>query len=101
MGTASVQQQVVALPAATSAALPQRARCPPPRQARQRGRSERFQRGGVEEKRHDADEGDAVTVGPGFFVGVAGHDDLPEVVADVAERKGFLFALFIVRNVPC
>ena len=62
---------------------------------------QRFQRSGVEEKGHDADEGDAVAVGPGLFVWIAGHNDLPEVVADVTERESLLFALFVVRDVPC
>ena len=65
------------------------------------GSLQRFQRAGVEEKWHDAYEGDAVAVGPGFFVGIAGYDDLSEVVADVTEREGFLFALFAVGDVPC
>jgi len=39
---------------------------------------QRFQRAGVKEKGHDADEGDAVAVGPGLFVWIAGHNDLPE-----------------------
>ena len=63
--------------------------------------SKRFQRLGIEEKWHDAYEGDAVAVGPGFFVGIAGYDDLPKVVADVAERESLLVALFVVRDVPC
>ena len=62
---------------------------------------QRFQRVGVEEKRHDAHEGDAISVGPGLFIRIAGHDDLSEVVADVAKGKGFLFALFVVGDVPC
>ena len=61
----------------------------------------RFQRSWVEEKGHDADEGDAVAVGPGLFVWIAGHNDLPEVVADVTERESLLFALFVVGDVPC
>ena len=47
----------------------------------------------VEEKGHDADERDAVLAAPWLFVGIAGLDDFPEVVADVAEREGLLFAL--------
>ena len=50
------------------------------------GSLQRFQRSGVEEKRYDTYEGDAVAVGPGLFVWIAGHNDLPEVVADVTER---------------
>jgi len=65
------------------------------------GLLQRFQRSGVEEKRYDAYEGDAVAVGPGLFVWVAGHNDLPEVVADVTERESLLFALFVVGDVPC
>ena len=66
-----------------------------------RGSSQRFQRLGIEEKGHDADEADAVAVGPGLFVWIAGHNDLPEVVADVTERESLLFALFVVGDVPC
>ena len=66
-----------------------------------RGGLQRFERTGVEEKRHYAYECDAVAVCPGLFVGIAGHNDLPEVVADVTEREGLLFALFVVRDVPC
>lgn len=58
------------------------------------GLLQRFQRLGIEEKGHDADEGDAVAVGPGLFVWIAGHNDLPEVVADVTERESLLFACF-------
>ena len=65
------------------------------------GSLQRFERAGVEEKRHDAHEGDAVLVCPGLFVRVAGHHDLSEVVPDVAKRKGLLFALFVVGDVPC
>ena len=65
------------------------------------GSLKRFQRLRVEEKGHDAHEGDAVSVGPGLFIRIAGHDDLPEVVSDVAKRKGLLFALFVVGDVPC
>ena len=53
------------------------------------GSLQRFQRAGVEEKWHDAYEGDAVAVGPGFFVGIAGYDDLSEVVADVPKVVSF------------
>ena len=59
-----------------------------------------FQRVGIDEKRHDAYEGDAVAVGPGLFVWISGHNDLPEVVADVTERESLLFALFIVGMFP-
>ena len=55
------------------------------------GLLQRFQWSGVEEKGHDADEGDAVAVCPGLFVWIAGHNDLPEVVADVTERESLLF----------
>ena len=58
------------------------------------GLLQRFQRLGVEEKGHDADEGDAVAVGSGLFVWIAGHNDFPEVVADVTERESLLFACF-------
>ena len=62
---------------------------------------QRLQRAGVEEEGLESHERDAVSVGPWLFVGVAGHDDLPEVVADMAERKCLLFALLAVRDVPC
>ena len=39
----------------------------------------------VKEERHNADESDAVPVGPGFFIRVARHDNLSEIVADVTE----------------
>ena len=65
------------------------------------GLSDGFERLGIEEERHDAHEGDAVAVGPGLFVWIAGHNDLPEVVADVTERESLLFALFVVGDVPC
>ena len=54
------------------------------------GSLQRFQRLGVEEKGHDADEGDAVAVGPGLFVWIAGHNDLPEVVAAHGEKRDIL-----------
>jgi len=65
------------------------------------GLLQRFERSGVEEKRHDAYECDAATVCPGIFVGIAGHDDLSEVIPYVTEREGLLFALFVVGDVPC
>ena len=61
---------------------------------------QRLKRFRVEKKGHDADEGYAVFVGPRFFVGVASHDHLAEVVADMAKREGFLLALLVVGNVP-
>ena len=65
------------------------------------GSLQRFQRMGIEEKRHDAHECDAVLVHPRLFVGVAGHDDLAEGVAGMSERERFLFALRRVGDHPC
>ena len=44
--------------------------------------------------------GPARPFSPWLFVWIAGHDDLPEVIADVTEREGLLFALFVVGDVP-
>ena len=63
-------------------------------------RLQRLQRERVEEKRHNAYEGDAISNGPGLFIRIARHDYLSEVVSDVAKREGFLFTLFAVGDVP-
>lgn len=64
-------------------------------------RLQRFERTGVEKKRHDAHEGDAVLVHPRLFVRVAGHDDLAEGVAGMAQRERFLFTFRRVGNYEC
>ncbi len=48
------------------------------------GLTKGLQRTGVEEEGLESHERDAVSVGPWLFVGVSSHDDLPEVVADMA-----------------
>ncbi len=55
----------------------------------------------VKEERHNAHESDAITVCPRFFIRDACYDNLPEVVADMPERKGFLFPLLVVGDIPC
>ena len=52
--------------------------------------SKRLQRVGIEEKRHDTDERDAVLVAPGLFVKVARDHHLAKVVVDMAKRKCLL-----------
>ena len=46
---------------------------------------QRFERAGVEEKLHDAHEGDAALVAPGLFMEVAGDHHLAEIVVDAAK----------------
>ena len=68
------------------------------------GLLQRFQRSGVEEKGHDADEGDAVAVGPGLFVGVADLEEIPGVghrFGELRERKRGLSFGFSCFEVLC
>ena len=55
----------------------------------------------IEEKGHNAHEGDAMVVKPRLLVGVSGDYDFAEVVVDVAKRKCFLFPFRMVWDGKC
>ena len=65
------------------------------------GRLQRFQRMRIEEKGHNAHEGDAMVVKPRLLVGVSGDYDFAEVVVDVSKGKCFLFPFRMVWDGKC
>ena len=65
------------------------------------GGLQRFQRMRIEEKGHNAHEGDAMVVKPRLLVGVSGDYDFAEVVFDVAKGKCFLFPFRMVWDGKC
>ena len=65
------------------------------------GGLQRFQRMRIEEKGHNAHEGDAMVVKPRLLVGVSGDYDFAEVVVDVSKGKCFLFPFRMVRDGKC
>ena len=84
-------------------------RLPEPRSGRKRLReaclrwsvSKSFQGMRIEEKGHNAHEGDAMVVKPRLLVGVSGDYDFAEVVFDVAKGKCFLFPFRMVWDGKC
>ena len=65
------------------------------------GGLQRFQRMRIEEKGHNAHEGDAMVVKPRLLVGVSGDYDFAEVVVDVSKGKCFLFPFRMVWDGKC
>lgn len=65
------------------------------------GLSKSFQGMRIEEKGHNAHEGDAMVVKPRLLVGVSGDYDFAEVVFDVEKGKCFLFPFRMVWDGKC
>ena len=65
------------------------------------GGLQRFQRMRIEEKGHNAHEGDAMVVKPRLLVGVSGDYDFAEVVVDASKGKCFLFPFRMVWDGKC